>query len=404
MTLESLDYAHSLKDELVAIRRDLHRYPEVLFRVDRTAAKVADYLRRLGIDVREGVGKHFGKGVVGTLDSGRPGPVIVLRADMDALAIQEENTFEHRSRSDGAMHACGHDAHVAMLLGAANVLTRFRAEWRGTVRFAFQPAEESALPSPLDGRMISGGKDLIEDGALEGADYAFALHVEPRLPTGTLGVHRRESMAASTHFRIAFRGLNGHHSTPHLAVDALSMAAQFVTDVKYAVATELDPFEPAVLGFGTLHAGTAINAIAGDSELSGTYRVFRPEAVDKLQRLLETRAAAIADGYGGSYTSQYRLGTPLINDPAAVELTLRAGRRAFGEHQVVVLEKPSLAGEDFALYLRELPGAFAFLGVADPAKETAYPLHHPRFDLDENALTMGAGLFAQWVTEASSCE
>jgi len=143
MALGAIEYAHSLKEELIAIRRDLHRYPEVLFNVDRTAAKVADYLRGLGIDVKEGVGKHFGKGVVGTLDSGRPGPVVVLRADMDALAIQEENTFEHRSRNDGAMHACGHDAHTSMLLGAANVLARFRSEWRGTVRFAFQPAEKA---------------------------------------------------------------------------------------------------------------------------------------------------------------------------------------------------------------------------------------------------------------------
>jgi len=404
MALGAIEYAHSLKEELIAIRRDLHRYPEVLFNVDRTAAKVADYLRGLGIDVKEGVGKHFGKGVVGTLDSGRPGPVVVLRADMDALAIQEENTFEHRSRNDGAMHACGHDAHTSMLLGAANVLARFRSEWRGTVRFAFQPAEESALPSPLDGRMISGGKDLIEDGALEGSDYAFALHVDPRLPTGTLGIHRREAMAASTHFHIAFKGLNGHHSTPHLAVDALSMAAQFVTDVKYAVATELDPFEPVVLGFGTLHAGTAINAIAGESELSGTYRVFTPELVDKLQQVLESRASAISAGYGGSYASRYRLGTPLINDPDAVELTLRAGRRTFGEERVVVLDKPSLAGEDFALYLREVPGAFAFLGVADPTKQTSYPVHHPLFDLDENALTSGAALFVRWVQEASGNE
>ncbi|THF75389.1 amidohydrolase [Cohnella fermenti] len=394
-------YIRSLKEELIDIRRDLHRYPEVLFDVDRTAAKVAAYLTELGLDVREGVGKHFGKGVIGTLDSGRPGPVIVLRADMDALAIREENTFEHRSRNEGAMHACGHDAHTAMLLGAAKALARFREQWRGTVRFVFQPAEESALPSPLDGRMISGGKDMIEDGALAGADYAFALHVQPSLPVGTLGIHRRESMAASTHFRIAFQGLNGHHSTPHLAVDALSMAAQFVTDVKIAVATELDPMQPAVFAFGTLHAGTAINAIAGESELSGTYRVFRTEDVDKLHRVLETRAAAIAGAYGGGYTSQYRLGTPLINDPAAVELSLRAGRRILGEGNVVVLEKPSLAGEDFALYLREVPGAFAFLGVADPARETMHPVHHPLFDLDESALPLGAGMFLQWVREAS---
>ncbi|MEK8129913.1 amidohydrolase [Paenibacillus filicis] len=401
---EALHYVDTLKAELIELRRDFHQYPEILFDVDRTAAKVAAYLESLGLDVRTGVGKHFGKGVIGVLDSGKPGPTLLLRADMDALAITEGHTFAHRSRNEGAMHACGHDAHMTMLLGAAKALSRHRDAWTGTIRFVFQPAEESAVPSPSDGRMISGGKDMIEAGVLDGVDLCFALHVWPELPSGVLGIHRREAMAASSHFRFSFHGVEGHHSKPHLAVDALSIAVQFVTDVKFALATERDPFETSVLCFGTLHAGNATNAIAGESQLSGTYRVLDPEAVGSIQRLLETRAEAVTNAYGGSYSSLYRLGTPLINDAAAVELALQAGRTALGEDKTVLLDKPSLAGEDFALYLQEVPGAFGFLGIADEAKGITQPLHHPLFDVDEEVLTSGAKVFVQWVQQASAEE
>ncbi|MBJ6360074.1 M20 family metallopeptidase [Paenibacillus sp. GCM10012307] len=400
MTEGILDYIDSLKEEIIAIRRDFHRIPEVLFDIPRTSAKVADYLRALGLEVHTHVGKHFGKGVIGILDSGRSGPTIVLRADMDGLPIKEGHQHSFRSEHDGLMHACGHDAHMAILLGAAKALVRYRDHLAGTIKFVFQPAEESAVPSPVDGRMISGGRDMIEAGALDDADLCFALHVWPELPAGTIGIHRSHAMAASSHFHISFQGVNGHHSTPHLAVDALSMATQYITDVKYALATELNPFETNVLCFGTLHAGTAINAIAGESKLSGTYRVLSSEMVDKLHRILESRAEAIASAYGGSYSSQYRLGTPLINHKAAVELTVQAGRTFLVEESVVLLDRPSLAGEDFALYVQKMPGAFAFLGIGDPSGEPVYPLHHPLFEVNEDVLTVGAKLFVQWVKEA----
>ncbi|SFE60686.1 amidohydrolase [Paenibacillus algorifonticola] len=398
----ALSYVDTLREELIALRRDFHKHPEVLFEVDRTAEKVAAYLSELGLQVQQDVGKHFGKGVVGVLTSDKPGPTIVLRADMDALAIAEGNTFAYRSSSEGAMHACGHDAHMTMLLGAAKALSRHRDIWSGTIKFVFQPAEESALPSPIDGRMISGGRDMIEAGVLEGVDLCFAIHVWPELPTGVVGIHRKEAMAASSHFHIAFQGVNGHHSTPHLAVDALSMAVQFISDVKFALAAEIDPWETKVFAFGTLHAGTAINAIAGESKLSGTYRVFHPELTSQIHQLLEKRADAVASTYGGSYTSQYRLGTPLLNDASAVQLTVQAGRIALGDDKVVILDKPSLAGEDFALYVQEVPGAFAFIGIANPSAETVYPLHHPLFDMDEEVLTQGAKLFVQWVQQAGA--
>lgn len=395
-----LQYVESLKDEIVGLRRDFHRFPETLFDVPRTAAKIAEYLSKLELKVHTQVGNHFGMGVIGVLDSGRPGPTVVLRADMDALPIMEENQYVFRSEREGYMHACGHDAHMAMLLGAAKTLVSFRDQISGVVKFVFQAAEESAISSPIDGRMISGSKDILESGIVDDADLCFALHVWPKLPLGTVGIHYNHAMAASTHFHVTFQGLNGHHSTPHLAIDALSMATQFITDVKIAVATELDPFETSVLCFGTLHAGTAINAIAGESKLSGTYRVLNHAMVGKLQGILESRAAAIANAYRGSYSSQYRLGTPLINHEVAVKLSVQAVNAALGEDKLIHLDEPSLAGEDFALFVERIPGAFAFLGIGETNNNDVYPLHHPLFDVNEEALTVGSKIFVQWVIQS----
>ncbi|NBD23639.1 amidohydrolase [Paenibacillus sp. T1] len=394
--LERLE--RELETGLTQLRRDFHRHPETMFDVERTAAKVAGQLRAYGLEVEEGVGKHFGKGVVGTLRGGRPGRTILLRADMDALPIREQNDVPYRSGVDGVMHACGHDAHMAMLLGAARVLSECRSELAGTIKFAFQPAEEGALEAE-DGSMVSGGRDMIEAGLLDGVDLCFALHAWPELPFGTVGVHRAYAMAASTHFRVAFKGVSGHHGTPHLAVDALLMAAQFVTETKVAMASEIDPLEPGVLSFGTLRAGTALNAIAESSEITGSYRVFEEATVLRVRDAIERRAAAIAASFGGGCETRFRLGTALKNDGKAAELALAAGAAVFGAERAMPLEQPSLAGEDFALYLKQVPGAFAFLGSGTDSHR--HPLHHPRFDIDERLLLKGAKLHVRFVLEAS---
>ncbi|QHT59862.1 amidohydrolase [Paenibacillus lycopersici] len=396
-TGEAADFARELEAELIRLRRDFHRHPETMFGVDRTAASVAAQLADYGLEVERGVGRYFGKGVVGTLRGARPGKTILLRADMDALPIREQNDVPYRSATDGVMHACGHDAHMAMLLGAARVLSRCREELAGTVKFAFQPAEEGALPI-ADGSLVSGGRDMIEAGLLDGVDLCFALHVWPELPLGTVGVHRAYAMAASTHFRVAFQGIAGHHSTPHLAVDALLMAAQFVTEMKVVMASEIDPLEPAVLSFGTLRAGTVLNAIAESSEVTGSYRVFEEETVLRIRDAIERRASAIAGSFGGGSEARFRLGTALKNDARAASLAIAAGRAVFGAERTLTLEKPSLAGEDFALYLKKTPGAFAFLGSGTPA--CRHPLHHPNFGIDERMLLDGAKLHVRFVLEA----
>ncbi|QAY68499.1 amidohydrolase [Paenibacillus protaetiae] len=395
-----------IQEDIAAIRRDLHRHPEVMYETKRTSALVADYLEGWGLEVTRGVGPHFGMGVVGVLRgaASEGGRTVVLRADMDALPLEEQTGAVYSSRRAGVMHACGHDAHTAMLLGAARALSRHKDNLPGTVKFVFQPAEEGALPSPLDGRMTSGGRDMIDAGVLEGADICFAMHVWPDLPAGTAGVHRAYAMAASTHFTIRFHGMPGHHSSPHLAADALMMAVQFAAGMKSFMATAVDPLEPAVLAFGSLHAGAAINAIAGESEIKGTFRAFDPATVERVTRELERLSQSTAEAHAGTRDIQLRVGTALRNDAAAAELALRAAESVLGESRALRLETPSLAGEDFALYAQQVPSAFLFLGVRNEAEGIVYPLHHPQFDLDERVLVPGAKLHVQFALEALGCK
>ncbi|GIP29586.1 amidohydrolase [Paenibacillus sp. J23TS9] len=393
---EIMAYAGSLQEELIEIRRDLHQHPELLYGVARTAGIAAGLLESWGIEVRRNVGPHFGMGVVGTLKgTGGEGPIILLRADMDALPIQEENDVPYKSRQAGVMHACGHDAHTAMLLGAAKTLSQFRDHIRGTIRFVFQPAEEGALPSPLDGRLLSGGRDMIEAGILDGVERCYALHVMPELPAGSLGIHDHYAMAASSHFKIRFTGTSGHHSAPHHAVDALQMAVRFVTEVNGLMANRVDPTEAAVLAFGTLQAGSAINVIAAQSELTGTYRAFTKETVAAITDGLQRNAASIAESAGGSYEMELREGITVVNDAAEVQRVVSAAAEVLGAEQVHRLSPPSLAGEDFGWYLDRVPGVFAFLGCGNAAQGITHAIHQPRFDLDESILVQGTRILVK---------
>jgi amidohydrolase len=395
-----LEYVASIHDELIAIRRDLHRHPELKFDIDRTAGIAAQYLEDWGLEVERGVGPHFGKGVVGTLRGRTGGKTVLLRADMDALPIQEGNETPYKSFRAGIMHACGHDAHTAMLLGAAKTLSRFRERLTGTVKFVFQPCEEGPAASPLDGHPISGARDLIEGGILEGVDLCFALHVSPGLPVGTVGVHPKHAMAGGSGFRVEFQGKSGHHSTPHLAVDAILMVAQFITEMKTVMSSEINPVAPAVLSFGTLHAGTARNVIAEQSVIDGSFRTFDPAITQRIKQAIERRAHNIADSYGGKAVVEVGTGgTGLVNHKEAVRLVLRAGSRALGADRTFLLETPSLAGEDFSQYLYRVPGALAFIGSGNPDRGIIHSVHHPLFDIDEQVLVHGAGLHVELVRE-----
>lgn len=396
----ALSLPDTLESDVIRIRRELHAYPEVLFDVDHTTTLIVGLLRKWGLDVQHGVGKHFGKGIVGILHGAEPGETILLRADIDALPIQEEHQYPYRSQREGYMHACGHDAHTAMLLGAAKVLSQHREQIRGTIKFVFQPAEEGALLSPIDGRWISGGRDMIEDGILQGVSQSFAMHVWPDLPLGSIGIHEETAMAASCHFSVHFQGISGHHSAPHLSSDAIIMAARFVNDMQIFMTTGINPSEAKVLSFGTLHAGTVKNVIAGESEVTGTFRAFRTETVERITRAIVDYAHSIACLHGGKATITQRTGTVLNNESSAVQTARKAAEPIFGKEHVLTLEQPFLAGEDFALYTQHRPGVFAFIGCRSPEVTTAYPLHHPKFDIDEQVLLLGTKMHIQFALDA----
>ncbi|CAK4852169.1 unnamed protein product [Aphanomyces euteiches] len=262
-----------------------------------------------------------------------------------------------------------------------------------------RPAEEGAKLSPIDGRLLSGGRDMIEAGILDNVDIAFALHVNPELEVGTLGIHPKYSMAASSHFKLEFQGKAGHHSTPHKAVDAIVMAAQYVMQVKVMMANEVNPAEAAVLAFGSIHAGTVPNVIADRSELAGTFRAFSKETVETITNGLAKHAKSIADAYGGSYTLQLREGITVVNEALAVQHVLQASKTILGEAQTLILDNPSLAGEDFGWYLNQVPGAFAFIGVGNVEQGIVHSIHHPRFNVDERVLVYGAKIHIQLASQ-----
>ncbi len=377
-----LPEAQALKPRLVALRRAIHRQPELGFDVQRTAELVARTLGELGIEAQTEVGKT---GVVGYL--GEPdGPVIAIRADMDALPLQEINAVDYASQVPGKMHACGHDAHTAMLLGAAMLLARRALP--GQVRLVFQPSEEA-----YDAEGVSGAPRMIDDGALRGVGAVIALHVNGDLEVGQIAVSPGQASAAVDDFRAHVRGRGAHAARPHQGVDALWLAAQ-VLNALYAIPSRrIDPVLASVLSVGIVRGGTASNIVADDVYLEGTLRsrddAVRDQLLDEVRRSLE-----IARTLGGDYTLAIDHGYPsMLNHAGVVEAIRGAGRDLLGEAGLTPGE-PIMGAEDFAYMTRLCPGAMFSLGARQPGGPERY-LHAPDFDLDEEALPIGAALLAE---------
>jgi amidohydrolase len=378
-----LQEARALEPELIAVRRELHRHPELAFRETRTAALAADTARALGYRVRTGVGRT---GVVAELGSGEP--VIALRADMDALPIQESGAAEYRSTVPGVMHACGHDAHVAMLLGAARLLAERHARGAfpaGTVRLLFQPSEEAS-----DEQNRSGAMRMVEDGAMAGVTTVFGLHIGAHLESGVAFISPGPVMAGSDLFGAVVHGRSSHAARPHEGIDAIVLAAHCVLACQNAVARRIAPHAQGVLTIGTIAGGFAENVLAESVELHGTMRYFEEDVRAVLQRELRS-AFAVADTLGGRAQISLRPGyPPVVNDPGATRLAADAVREALGPDAVRSFE-PMMTAEDFAVLAREAPGCFFWLGAAlEPPREH----HHPAFDIDERALARGAAALA----------
>ena len=366
-----------LLDDVIAIRRDLHVHPEQGFEETRTAAIVAARLRALGYNVTDGVGRT---GVVGVLHGTRPGKTIMLRADMDALPIEEENDVAYTSRTRGTMHACGHDGHVAMLLGAASLIAQRRSELPGTIVLCFQPAEE--------GR--GGAQAMIEDGLLQrfNVERAYGAHLASSLPVGIIGLRSGPFYASSDSIEITIEGCGGHGAMPHLSIDPIYVAGLFIVAAQQIVARQIDPLEPAVVTIGAVHAGTTHNVIPSRATLLGTVRAFDTTVREAMAARIERTLRGICEASGATYTFEYLWRYPVTSNDAQQSVYVRElAQREFGDARVV--EAPQLMGaEDFSLYAERVPACFYSIG-SNGGDATAFPHHHARFDIDERALEAG---------------
>jgi amidohydrolase len=386
----TIDVPAEVAAEVVATRRDLHEHPELGFEEERTAAMVAGRLRALGFDVHTGIGRT---GVVGVLRGARPGKTIMLRADMDALPIDEENDVPYRSRTPVHMHACGHDGHVAMLLGAARIVMSRRDEVAGTVCFLFQPAEEGK----------GGAKAMVADGVLErfGIERAYGLHLASTHPAGQVGFREGVFYASSDSIEITVEGKGGHGAAPHQTVDPVYVASQFVVAVQQIVSRNIDPIEPAVVTIGAINGGTTHNVIPSRVRLLGTVRAFDAGVRAKMAERIERVLRGICDSSGATYEFAYLWRYPVTSND--VEQTRYA--RALAERVVDprrVADAPKLMGaEDFSFFAERVPACFFTIG-SNGGESSAFPHHHARFDIDESALETGVRMMTALALDAPS--
>lgn len=363
-------------DYMVNIRRYLHQYPEVSFHETKTAAYIAHFYQELGIPYKTKVG---GNGVIATLEGGKPGKTIALRADFDGLPIQDEKEVPYKSKVDGVMHACGHDGHTATLLTLAKVMKEHQQALPGTIVFLHQHAEELAP---------GGAKPMIEDGAIKEVDAVFGTHLWATTPLGTIETSKAEFMAGADRFEINIQGQGGHGAMPHQTKDSIVIGSQFVTQLQQIISRRLDPLETAVITVGEFEAGQAFNIIADSARITGTVRYFNEEVQDLIIQEMENLLQGVTAANGATYTFNYLKGyPPLINHPEEAELVLKAGRD-IKEVKETKEVKPVMGGEDFAYYMMEKPGAYFFTGAHKEGSN--YPHHHPKFDIDERALPIAA--------------
>jgi amidohydrolase len=374
--------------DVIAIRRDLHAHPELGFEERRTAAFVAGRLRELGYEVTEEIGIT---GVVGVMRGARPGKTIMLRADMDALPIEEENAVAYASQTRGTMHACGHDGHVAMLLGAATLISRRRNELAGTIVLCFQPAEE--------GR--GGAKAMVEAGLLErfGVERAYGLHLASAFPTGIVGLREGPFYASSDSIEITIEGMGGHGAAPHLSVDPIYVAGAFIVAVQQIVSRQIDPLAPAVVTIGAVHAGTIHNVIPSRATLLGTVRAFDADVRAQMAERIERVLRGVCETSGATYTFEYLRRYPVTSNDAEQTRYVRAlAEREVGVRRVI--EAPRLMGaEDFSFFAERVPACFYSVGCNGGAA-SAFPHHHAKFDIDERALETGVRMMTALALDA----
>jgi len=386
MNIDFLHDATAMTDQIVAWRRDLHQHPELAFQETRTASIVAQELQTLGLEVQSGVGQT---GVVGILGGISDGPTVLLRFDMDALPITEENETEYVSKNKGVMHACGHDGHTAIGLAVAHLLNRYRGRLHGQVKLIFQPAEEIA----------QGAQAMIEDGVLDDPvpDVALGLHLWNAIPVGQVGITRGTMMAGADIFEITIQGKGGHGAAPHQTRDPLLAAAHVVNALQSVVSRNIDPLDSAVLSVTSLNAGTAFNVIPPAAHLKGTLRTYK----HSVRTVAASRLVEIVEGISHALGCESKLDItpltpPLVNDPEVTTLVSQA-IAPYIEPNALLPDLRTMGAEDMAIFLDRIPGCFILVGSANDRRNLNYPHHHPRFDFDEAALPLGAAILASAV-------
>lgn len=367
---------------LVEVRRDFHRHPELGMEEYRTRDQIVKYLKEMGVETKAGIAKT---GVVGLIRGGSPGRTIALRADMDALPMQDEKNAPYKSTVDGKMHSCGHDAHMTILLGTAKILSGMRDQLKGNVKLLFQPAEET----------VGGAKPMIEEGVLENppVDGVLGLHVSTEDSTGTIGVRYGQMNAASDGIKIILHGESTHGAYPHSGVDAIAMAGQVITALQTVVSRNVDPRDSAVVTLGTIQGGTKQNIISNRVEMTGTVRTLDPKTRSKVIDRVEKIVLQIAAAMGGKGEVLREEGyTALINDDEMVHLVRDTGKELLGEDNVLEVKHATLGVEDFAYFAAAVPGAFFKLGCRNEKKGSIYDGHTTLFDIDEEALKVGVAM------------
>jgi amidohydrolase len=379
--------AEAIRSEIVGLRRHFHQHPELGLQEFETTKKVEGILKGLGLETRTFA---KGTGVCGYLRGAKGKKTVALRADMDALPLQEGADVPYRSKFPGVMHGCGHDAHTAMLLGAAMILSDMVTDLPGNVVFLFQPAEETGM----------GAKEMVTEGALDGVDGIFALHVSSTHDSGTIAYRSGPIMSAGDFFDVTIHGKGGHAGIPHLAIDPVTMVAMAITAVQTVVSREIDPVESGLISICKLEAGTgAYNVIPDSASFGGTIRSLTPELRDYLPTRMKQVVEGVVSGMRGRAEFNLMPRFPLtVNDERMTAFVVGVARELLGEGKVREI-KPLLGSEDFSFYLQKIPGCFVYLGTRNEAKGIVYPHHHPQFDVDEDALTTGTALNVAVATE-----
>ncbi|PFH88074.1 M20 family metallopeptidase [Bacillus sp. AFS088145] len=379
ISLDSL--VEQTKEEVIKWRRHFHQYPELSFHEEKTAQYVYDTLQTFG---NLEISRPTKTSVMARLIGSQPGKVLAIRADMDALPIDEENTFEFASTNPGVMHACGHDGHTAMLLGTAKILTSLKDKIKGEVRFLFQHAEE-LFPG--------GAEEMVQAGVMDGVDMVIGAHLWAPMKLGTVGVAYGPMMAAPDTFYITVEGKGGHAALPHDTIDSIAIASQVVTNLQHIVSRNTDPLDNLVVSVTKFIGGTTHNVIPGSVEICGTVRSFNANLRKSVPELMERVIKGITEAHGAKYKFDYEFGyRPVINDEQITKAIEETILEVFDE-KTLDLMKPNMGGEDFSAFQQKAPGTFFYVGAGNKEKDITYPHHHARFTIDEDALEIGVKLF-----------